>query len=42
MDAMEAEDPSGSLPEDLVMPGRVSVLMRASKSSSTCFDNLTL
>jgi aarF domain-containing kinase len=29
MEAMEAEDPSGGLPEDLIMPGRVSVMMRA-------------
>jgi len=26
---MEAEDPSDGLPEDLIMPGRVSVMMRA-------------
>ena len=31
MDEMEAEDPSGGLPEDLIMPGRVSVMMRACK-----------
>lgn len=29
MDEMESQDPSKGLPEDLIMPGRVSVLMRA-------------
>ena len=29
MESMEAEDPSGGLPEELIMPGRVSVMMRA-------------
>lgn len=34
MDSMEAEDPSGGLPEELIMPGRVSVMMRARKSAT--------